>query len=140
MIREEKFLISRRPYAVDLDSLRTRREETPQGRNPYYVDGRIDAVWFRRRGTGYGPDRRIVTVACIGTLWDLQDDEPADAVEFLERHTDGRYGGDCLGRWDGDSYWGNVTLEQQERHLAVLRPMLANYPAVPDGYQGWWRF
>lgn len=27
-----------------------------------------------------------------------------------------------------------------EEHLALLRPMLANYPAVPDGYSGWWRF
>lgn len=132
MIRETRFLISRKPYAVDLNSLRGPRTDTPQGRNEYYFDGRIDAVWFRRRNG--------VTVACIGTLWDLQYPEPADAREFLTRHDDGRHGGDCAGRWDGESYWGNVTLAEQERHLAILRPMLANYPNLPDGYDGWWTF
>lgn len=132
MIREPGFLISRKPYAVDLTSLTGSRRDTPNGRNPYSYDGRIGAVWFRRR--------KGVTVACIGTLWDLQYPEPADARGFLERHDDGRYGGDCEGRWDGVSYWGNVTLAEQERHLAILRPMLANFPAVPEGFDGWWTF
>ncbi len=132
MIREDKFLISRKPYAVDLSTLRGGCVDTPSGRNPYSYDGRIDAVWFRRR--------KGETVACIGTLWDYQYPEPADAAQFLAQHEDGRYGGDCIGRWDGDSYWGNVTLAEQERHLAILRPMLANFPAIPDGYSGWWTF
>lgn len=132
MIREDRFLISRKPYAVDLSSLRGTRTDTPQCRNPYYYSGRIDAVWFRRR--------RGVTVACIGTLWDSQYPQPADALQFIAQHTDGRYGGDCEGRWDGESYWGNVPLAVQEEHLAVLRPMLDAYPAVPAGYDGWWRF
>ncbi|MFL4947531.1 hypothetical protein ACJ6WE_09175 [Streptomyces sp. MMS24-I31] len=130
MIREDRFLISRKPYAVDLASLRGSVQTYENGRTSYR--GRIDAVWFRRR--------RGETVACIGDLWDFQDTEPESAREFLERHNDGRYGGDCIGRWDGTSYWGNVTLEQQEQHLAILRPMLANYPAIPDGYDGWWTF
>ncbi|CAM5263369.1 hypothetical protein [Streptomyces badius] len=132
MDRTDRFLISRKPYAVDLNSLRGHRTDTPQGRNPYYFDGRINAVWFRRR---HG-----VTVACIGDLWDLQHPAPADARQFLEQHHDGRHGGDCHGRWDGDSYWGNVTLEEQQRHLTILQPMLADYPAIPDGYDGWWTF
>ena len=132
MIREDRFLISRKPYAVDLTSLRGSRTDTPKGRNEYYFGGRIDAVWFRRR--------QGVTVACIGELWDLQHPEPADAVQFLEQHADGRHGGDCHGRWDGDSYWGNVTLAQQEQHLTILRPMLANYPALPPSFDGWWTF
>jgi hypothetical protein len=140
LIREDRFVISRRPYAVDLSSLRGTVEPSPQGRRPSYYRGRIDAVWFRRKTIGWGADKNTITVACIGTLWDSQDDQPANAREFLERHDDGRYGGDCDGRWDGTSYWGNVTLEQQKQHLAILRPMLANYPAIPDGYDGWWRF
>jgi hypothetical protein len=132
MIREDRFLISRRPYAVDLSSLRGDTAPTPNGRRPSSFDGRINAVWFRRKqGT---------TAACIGTLWDLQYPTPADATAFLLAHEDGRYGGDCEGRWDGDSYWGNVTLTVQEQHLATLRPMLAAYPAIPAGYDGWWRF
>ncbi|MCX4543813.1 hypothetical protein [Streptomyces sp. NBC_01565] len=132
MIREDRFLISHKAYAVDLSSLRGAVTPSPQGRRPSYFDGRINAVWFRRR--------RGVTVACIGTLWDFQDDDPADGRRFLERHEDGRYGGDCDGRWDGSGYWGAQNLETVAQHLTVLRPMLAAYPAIPDGYDGWWRF
>lgn len=130
MIHTNRFLISKKPYAVDLTSLRGTIKPRQNGGTCY--DGRINAVWFRRR--------KGVTVACIGTLWDLQDQQPADAAAFLRAYTDGRYGGDCDGRWDGQSYWGNVTLAEQERHLAILRPMLANYPEIPDGYDGWWHF
>lgn len=132
MIREDRFLISRKPYAVDLTSLRGSRTDTPQGCNPYYFDGRIGAVWFRRR--------KGVTVACVGTLWDLQHPEPADAKQFLEQHDDGRYGGDCEGRWDGERYWGAQEPEIIDAHLSLLRPMLASYPAIPEGYDGWWTF
>lgn len=130
MIRDTTFRISQRPYAVDLASLRGSLRPRQNGSD--YFDGRIDAVWFRRR--------KGATVACIGTLWDLQDDRPADAAAFLRAHEDGRYGGNCDGRWDGASYWGNVTLAEQERHLAILRPMLDGYPALPAGWDGWWRF
>lgn len=132
MIRDDRFLISRKPYAVDLGSLRGRREDSPQGVNPYYFDGRIDAVWFRRKAG--------ITAACIGTLWDLQHPEPADAAQFLQQHTDGRYGGRCEARWDGTGYWGAEEPDVVAEHLGLLRPMLANYPAIPDGYDGWYRF
>lgn len=130
MIREDRFLISQRPYAVDLPSLRTSTNDYPDGRTSYNCY--LDAVWYRRR--------KGVTIACVGTLWDIQDERPADAVEFLARHDDGRYGGDCKGRWDGERYWGAQEPDVIERHLALLRPMLAASPAIPDGYDGWWRF
>ncbi|MGW3427983.1 hypothetical protein ACWDHW_08500 [Streptomyces melanosporofaciens] len=134
MIREDKFLISRRPYAVDLDTVTGRQVG---GIDRVSFSGACNAVWFRRR--------RGVTVACLGTLklWSHYLSEPLnldDPTAILSADLDGRYGGDTEGRWDGESYWGNVTLEQQEQHLAVLRPMLAAYPALPDGYDGWWRF
>lgn len=131
MIRETRFLISRRPYAVDLAGLRGALGSVSHvGKQSW--SGRITAVWFRRR--------KSVTVACVGTLWDIQDSAPTDAVEFLTRHTDGRYGGNCDGRWDGERYWGAQEPAVIEQHLALLRPMLANYPAIPDGFDGWWRF
>lgn len=139
MIREPRFLISRKPYAVDFASLRT----SESGRDPdkawaWYT---VNALWFRRKTTGWGTGKRTVTVACIGTLRTTIDDPaPADAREFLERYTDGRYGGDCQGRWDGTGYWGAEIPDVQEQHLAILRPMLANYPALPAGYDGWWTF
>ncbi|CAM4387608.1 hypothetical protein [Nocardiopsis rhodophaea] len=130
MHRETRFLISRRPYAVDLNSLRIETRTRYDG-EPYY-EGRINAVWYRRR--------KGVTYACIGTLWDIQHDLPRGGAEFLARHDDGRYGGDCHGRWDGTRYWGAQVPEVTERHLLVLRPMLDHFPTVPEGYDGWWTF
>lgn len=80
MIREDRFLISKRPYAVDLSTLRP-------GRDGWW---HISAAWFRRRGG--------VTYACVGDLYTIQRPAPASPVEFLARYTDGRYGGDCAGR------------------------------------------
>lgn len=122
MIREERFLSSHRPYAVDLSSLRIR------DRGPTEVD----AVWFRRRNG--------VTAACLGTLWDFLSPPPVDALEFVRRHTDGRHGGRCEGRWDGENYWGAQQPEMIYRHLNLLRPMLANYSEIPNGWDGWWAF
>lgn len=130
MRREDRFVMSRRPYAVDLSSLRTKEHKRPDGTT--YGHGRIGAVWFRRRSG--------VTAACVGHLWDYQDSVPKDAAEFLERHTDGRHGGDCAGRWDGENYWGSQKPDTIAEHLGLLRPMLAAFPEIPDGYDGWWRF
>lgn len=139
MIKMEKFFISKRPYAVNLASFAatwhepTWRGDPPPNARKGTWNCAINAVWFRRRSG--------VTAACIGYLWDIRTTEPANSLTFLEGLTDGRYGGTTLGRWDGEGYWGSeVTLEEQNRHLEVLRPMLENYPEIPAGYDGWWRF
>lgn len=125
MIREERFLLSRKQYAADLSSM-----TVDEGERWHWVH--IKAVWYRRR--------RGVTVACIGELRDRQDSVPMDAVEFLERYTDGRYGGDCWGRWDGERYWGAQEPAVMAAHLALLRPMLKGYPMALPGFDGWWTF
>lgn len=125
MIREERFVQSHAPYAVDLASLRLGPSGLPS-------HGHIDAVWFRRR--------KGQTVACIGYLWDYQDETVTTPLRFLAQHEDGRYGGHTSGRWNGSGYWGVEDPEEVARHLATLRPMLANFPAVPPGYDEWWTF
>ena len=131
MIREDKFLISRPLYAVDLSSLHV--VERPRDSGPSYYEAQVRrAVWFRRKNG--------VTAACTGRLWDLQDERAADAVMFLRNHTDGRYGGDCTSRWDGSRYWGAQEPDVIAAHLDLLRPMLAAYPEIPPGFDGWWRF
>lgn len=123
MIREDRFVQSHRPYAVNLASLRT--DEHGQSR--------LDAIWFRRRNGR--------TVACIGQLWDFQRPRPAGGQQFLSQHDDGRYGGDCRSRWDGQHFWSaDQNPDVQAADLALLKPMLDNHPAIPDGYDGWWRF
>jgi len=139
MYRQDTFRVSHKLYAVDLSTLRI-EERTRQDGAPFY-SGAITAVWFRRRRRGgYGPDGAVVTVACIGSLWDSQGERPSSGAEFLERHDDGRYGGSCAGRWDGSGYWGAEEPEVRDEHMRILRPMLENYPAIPDGFDGWWRF
>lgn len=136
MIRQAKFRISARPYAVDLASFKviTRIGETAVGNQVTF-----DAVWFRRR--------RGVTVACIGQLReyvslgaDLYSGDVRSAENALMAVDDGRYGGDCLGRWDGRGYWGAESPERAAEHMAILRPMLENFPEIPRGYDGWWVF
>lgn len=127
MIREDRFLLSRRPYAVDLESLQVR--EIGEG----YTTSTVTAIWFRRR--------RGETVAVYGHLWDHQNPPSLSAHEFLARHDDGRYGGRALARWDGSTLWAPETpYEVASLRHAVLLRALTNYPEVPDGYNGWWTF
>lgn len=131
MIREDRFKISQRPYAVDLSSLAVGPVE--QGADRLYCYAAMRAVWFRRR--------RGVTCVSIGELRDSQA-PPADAVEFLRSYGDGCYGGRCAARWDGRAYWSEHpgTPEAMQTNMAILRPALEGYPNVPDGFDGWWRF
>jgi hypothetical protein len=145
MIREDKFLISHRPYAINMSALQ-------QGDVRQRWDGvavatyKAPAVWFRRHGkSGYADgewQRTAYTVACVGEVsGTLSEPFPVTPEEVLAGFDDGRYGGDCQGRWDGERYWGSSQLpEVMAVHLELLRPMLDNYPAVPDSYDGWWRF
>lgn len=134
MIRETKFLISRKPFAIDLSTVTG--SQHPRG-DRYAFSGIANAVWFRRQSG--------VTRACLGTLglWSHYLTEPVDLDDphgILSADLDGRYGGDCHGRWDGERYWGAQEPHVQALHLTVLEPMLANYPALPDRHDGWWTF
>lgn len=134
MIRETRFLISRKPFAVDLNTLTG--SQHPRG-DRHAFSGTANALWFRRQNG--------VTRACLGTLklWSHYLPEPLDLDDphaILSADLDGRYGGDCDGRWDGERYWGAQEPDVIEEHLAVLRPMLNRYPALPPGHDGWWTF
>ena len=134
MIREDRFLISRKPYAIDLSTVTIERHHQ---HDTYWLSGSCQAVWFRRKsGTTY---------VCLGSLrlwahWLREEPDVSSPEAILSNNLDSRYGGDPDGRWDGERYWGSQKPLVQSRHLALLEPMLANYPAVPAGYDGWWRF
>jgi hypothetical protein len=126
--RDSKFTLSRRPYAVDPETFELRD------------DGGADirAVWFRRKRQGYsGP---MVTAACYGRLWDFQSPRPGSAEQFPLQADDGRYGGDCLARWDGANLWSHADEFDRARYLDILKPMLAAYPEIPPGFSGWWYY
>lgn len=134
MIRDDRFRISHRPYALDLTTLTGDHHQRWDG---LVYRGVVRALWYRRTGG--------VTRACIGPLqlWADHLTEPLDTTDpraILSADLDGRYGGDCQGRWDGERYWGAQKPNVIAEHLAVLRPMLDRFPVIPAGYDGWWRF
>ena len=127
MIRENKYVAGHRPYAVNLSSLAV-GEASANGEFAYLT---IPAVWFRRR--------KGLLVACAGYLWDFQAADVEAPVFLMELGTSG-YGGTCQGRWDGTRYWGQQEPDLIDHHLNLLRPMLDNFPDVPEKYDGWWTF
>lgn len=136
MIRSDRFLISQKPYAIDLSTV-TGEQSQRGDRDTFNFSGAANALWFRRKDG--------VTRACLGTLMLFGHFLPepldlSDPAAILAAKLDGRCGGTCHGRWDGDCYWGAENPETVAEHLAILRPMLANYPNLPTGYDGWWRF
>lgn len=139
MIREDKFLQSHAPYAVDLATLTVAGPSIP---GKPHVWAQVDAVWFRRRPARSRALRgENVTVACAGKLRDLQDSEPASALAFLAAHADGRYGGRCLARWDGFNLWApEMGEDERAAYFNLLVPMLDDFPGIPPGLDGWWTF
>lgn len=134
MRRTDRFLISRKPFAIDLSTVTI---ESTHQHDAYWLSGNCQAVWFRRKnGTTY---------ACLGSLnlwahWLREEPDVSSPEAILGNNLDSRYGGDPHGRWDGERYWGSQKPFEQALHLTLLEPMLANYPAIPEGHDGWWTF
>lgn len=132
MIREEKFVLSRKQFALRLDSMRLGPVEKRHDGSPT-AWCTIQAVWYRSKGG--------VLRACIGNIHDIVT-PPITCEEFLAGFLHDPWGGDCEGRWDGSSYYSHSGSkpEVQARHMAILGPMLDSVPLIPEGYDGWWRF
>lgn len=138
MKRSEKFLISKQPYAVNLTTYNVREHYSTYAggkrvsERPSYWPT-IEAVWFRRKSGTLS--------AHYGHLWDVTSEKPATVTSWLEGMTDGRYGGRCEVRWNGQDLWApEVDWDRQIQFQKVLAQMLDGYPAVPEGYEGWWTF
>jgi hypothetical protein len=141
MKREDKYLSSHAPYAVDPESFSVVEKwatytnpdgSSRRGETPHY-SMTIGAVWFRRKAG--------VLTAHLGTLWDSELARPADWLSWLESFTDGRYGGRCETRYDGNNLWSPETdwPEMQERQV-FLQEMLDDFPQIPARHVGWWTF
>jgi hypothetical protein len=140
MKREDKFMISRAPYAIRHDTFLVKEKfptytnpdgSSRRGEKPYYTMT-VEAVWFRRKSG--------ILSAHYGHLWDSSNEPPADLLAWIENDWDGRYGGNCVARWDGESWWGGVTWRRQQELQPLLDDMLKNFPAAPEGYDGWWSY
>lgn len=130
MIRENEFKLHQRPYAVGLGSL-----DTSEVDNGSSVRATMRAVWFRRSG---GVGRRRLN-ATLGLLWDYMP-LPADVAQFMDRLDDGRHNVSTLARWDGSELWApDATEKMRQGFRDILQPALEGFPAVPAGFDGWWR-
>ncbi|MBQ6358628.1 MAG: hypothetical protein IJI97_06755 [Clostridia bacterium] len=106
-------------------------------------------ILFNPTGKYYTEEEWIIPTqvvrACWGPLrlWDHYLPEAADISspqEFLSTDFDGRYGGECEARWDGQNYWVAQEPETIQRDLETLSPVLESFPQVPEGFSGWWSF
>jgi hypothetical protein len=127
MIRAERLAVSRPMYAFAPETFSVR-------------DRTVQAVWFRRK--------KGVLVASTGSYHFFapglaEGAYPASYLGWVELHTDNRYGATHLASWDGVALLNSdqpVTPEEASRRVAFLAGMVAGFPQVPTGFDGWWAF
>lgn len=117
LVRLDKFTPSKRPYALDLGAY-------TRSHNRLH----INAIWAGRK------DGR--TTASFGSL----SAYGIETVEELIEKIDMRWGGDSFAKWDGDILItpSGVTQKLHQQYVEMLGAALNNFPAVPDGYEGWY--
>lgn len=134
MFRTDQFKIGKPMFAVNLDAY-----SIGDGADPTKAHTcSIAAVWFRRKRANYnGPMR---TAACGGYLSRVvvRGPAPADGTDMLVKPAMFDHRADCIARWDGHTLWSLEDEASRAKYLELLVPMLAAYPAVPQGYSGWW--
>jgi hypothetical protein len=131
------FRASKKLYAFNPESFTV--EASPGGNGFMGHRYSLEAIWFTRRSNGK-------RAAVIGELWDHSNTrytpQPWGLAEFIEQIHTARYGGTPGGVWDGNvAWWGSGYADDGARQAAVLphlQHQLANYPAIPAGYQGWY--
>lgn len=126
MIRAEKFLISRPMYAFDPTSLRTTLGNQRS----------LRAVWFKRKSG---------ILAANAGWYSLLARKPApksdDWRDWVTWADDNRYGATCQASYGGRLWTADsITITEATAWEELLAPMLAAYPNVPAGYDGWWTF
>lgn len=138
MIRAPKLLVSKPMYAFNPTTWR----------EPYSGNFEVDAVWFKRKRHGRGPDATMKLVAVMGTyspsiFWPPLPTD-GEYLSWITAVTDNRYGGRHLSSWDGEALLTTdpprIPPELAAERTAFLADVLAGYPNPPAGYDGWWTF
>lgn len=148
MIRMERYVHSRRPYAVRLSTFEVERTE-------WEWQGAMHVSWRLRIRAGWHRGKVAAPETCLGWLtWTTSDDpwrhfDPKDilqrdlaAEDAVKAYADGRYGGTCIAKSTGRGLWfADVT---SPRVLQGMREELTEiadaFPQPPAGYSGWWTF
>lgn len=144
LIPAPKFLKSKKLYAIDPASFEVTSNQTHPS-DPTKVGDvmhrySMQAVWFGKRSNG-------LLAAFSGELWDFsssRDGGPWNVDDFIQNVKTARYGATPLGCWDGyGAWWSKPAADDyalQQEVLPFYQNMLANYPAIPSGYHGWFSF
>lgn len=136
-IVETTFAPSKKPYAIDWSTFETRESVSrfADGREVAHHIPRVRALWVgRKHGTTYVSEGWLV-----GRL--LDRDQSATIGSFMTNF-DPRYGGDCEARWNGHDLWTQTqkwTIDWVVAQSKRLDEVLQNLPALPAGYDGWYR-
>jgi hypothetical protein len=99
----------------------------------------VAAVWFQRKRTAYNGPLRTAAHGGYLNFW-LRGAAPVDAIDALSKAGQHQYTAHCQARWDGSNLWCLEDEETRAEYKTLLVPMLEAYPAIPDGYSGWWHF
>jgi hypothetical protein len=148
LLRTDRFVLSRKPYAVALgeDGF---AHPTPYGRfttprGTTHTFAQVDVLYVRRTRGVLG-----VHLGTLSALFDVVGDRPITWERFVSDYDDARFGASPVARWTGVSLWTPepVSEERREHLLSVLRPAYALMaPQVedkkpvqaPSGWDGWW--
>lgn len=141
MIEVPKFAISKRLYAVKPDSFTATTGTGPPNHDPSstLVRDQVSAIWFRRKNGALAIH--------YGTLWDyiIRPLEAANSEtldDFIHDYKGARYGGNTICTWNGTSFWGSdssISRATEDGLIAMLDPMLSDFPNVPYGWLGWFQ-
>lgn len=131
MIRAPKLLVSRPMYAFQPATWR------PDPSGHWF---RVDAVWFRRKA-----GRTLAAMGCYDPTVLRDDMEPTDGLyeSWITAADDNRYGAHHVASWDGRALLctdQGVTPAETNRRIEFLTAVLAGFPDVPAGWDGWWTF
>lgn len=133
MIKMNEFKPSRRQYAIHPSTLTCKDVSFDhEGVNVAMWNVELRACWFRLKSG--------VISACLGYLWDIQQQKPESVETFLTNLTDGRFGGRCHSRWDGVNFWTIENKPEADEDFRALEDMLAKYGEIPEGWEGWYVF
>lgn len=129
MLVQTDFAISKKLYAINPDTIQNRYTGDNHAGLPMYKVS-IEAIWFRRKNG--------VEVASKGFLWDHAVGKEWTVEDFINEADTGRYGGSPIGSWDGEDVIGVTNYQAILELVKELDPILNAYPAIPQGYQGWY--
>ena len=136
-----EFALSKNLYAVHPQFLFLNERHYPRDKNTREYNVYAKAIWFRRRPNGD-------IAAFFGTMWD-DVTLPKDAgrgpeiQDFIDQYHGYRYAAEPMFSWDGQQFRHDSKQTRDDPRWQAREPdaqaALAAYPALPEGYLGWYR-